>query len=180
MLENKAQEILYPAYFPLGSSRYRERFGLDFEDFEQGQVFKHRPGYTVTQQDNIDDCMDTLNQAMLHYDTHYASKTEFSAPLMVTTAIIQRLIGMTWKTFNKRKLISSFDHIIMKEPVFAGDTLYSESKVIETHDESGDPECGKLTIVTIGIDQRDRVLCEIQYDTLIYKRDFLPFTANNY
>lgn len=173
-------KILYPAYFSLGNNRYRERFGLDFEDFREGQVFKHRPGYTITQQDNIADCMDTLNQAMLHYDAKYASETEFSSPLMVTTALIQRLIGMTWKTFNRRKAITRWDHITMKAPIFAGDTLYSESRIVGSPASSEDEQCGKLTIVTCGINQKDIVFCEMQYQALIYRKEFLPFSEVNY
>lgn len=174
------ENIRYPAYFPVGENRYRERFGLDFEDFSKGQIFKHRPGYTLTQQDNIADCMDTLNQAMLHYDEKYASETEFASPLMVTTAIIQRLIGMTWKTFNRRKAITRWEHITMKIPLFAGDTLYSESEIIGLSNDSEDEECGLLTVRTNGIDGQDRIICSTQYDALIYKRDFLPFSKNNY
>lgn len=177
---SKMGDIVYPAYFPVGNNRYRERFGLDFEDFREGQLFRHRPGYTMTQQDNIDDCLDTLNQAMLHYDAQYAAETEFSSPLMVTTAMIQRLIGMTWKTFNRRKAIIRWDHITMKAPIFAGDTLYSESRIIQSSEDSEDFQCGKVTVRTCGINQKEITFCEMQYDALIYRKEFLPFSENNY
>lgn len=173
-------KIMYPAYIDLGDNRYRERFGLDFEDFMTGQIFKHRPGYTMTQQDNINDCMDTLNQAMLHYENNYAAQTEFASPLMVTTAIIQRLVGMTWKTFNRRKAITGWTHILMKSPVFAGDTLYSESKILSVSTDSDDPECGLLQVQTKGLNQRDEVICDMEYAALIYYRHCLPFSANGY
>jgi itaconyl-CoA hydratase len=177
--ESETGDMMFPAYVPVGKDRYRERFGLDFEDFRAGQHFRHRPGYTITQQDNIDDCMDTLNQAMLHYDARYAAQTEFSSPLMVTTAMIQRLIGMTWKTFNRRKAIIRWDHITMKAPIFAGDTLYSESRIMDTS-QCDDAQCGKVTIMTYGINQKDIVFCEMQYDSLIYRKKSLPFSENNY
>ncbi len=172
--------IVFPAYVEIAENRFRERFGLDYEDFKVDQIFKHRPGYTLTQQDNINECLDTLNQAMLHYDTQYASQTEFSQPLIVTTLIVQRLIGMTWKTFNKKKAIVRWAEIIMKTPVFAGDTLYSESTVTALSEQSNDPECGLVTIRTIGRNQRNDEICHMDYDCLIYKRDYLPFANYNY
>ena len=40
----------FHAYTRLSENRYRERFGLDFEDFAAGQRFRHRPGVTLSQQ----------------------------------------------------------------------------------------------------------------------------------
>ena len=42
------------AYARGGPHRYLECFGLDFEEFAAGQRFLHRPGVTVSQQDNAD------------------------------------------------------------------------------------------------------------------------------
>ena len=40
---------MFTAYHRLGENRYRERYGLDFEDFVPGQRFRHRPGLTLSQ-----------------------------------------------------------------------------------------------------------------------------------
>ena len=82
-------EFAFASHVQVGENRYRERYGLDFEDFAVGQVFKHRPGLTLSQQDNAEEAMDTLNQAMLHFDDSYASKTEWKKPLMVSTLTLQ-------------------------------------------------------------------------------------------
>lgn len=173
-------QLHFPAYVEVAPNRYRERFGLDFEDFQVGQIFRHRPGYTLTQQDNIADCMDTLNQAMLHYDSHYAAQTEFGKPLMVTTAIVQRLIGMTWKTFNRRKRIVRFAHINMLSPVYAGDTLYAESEVTAVADAPADPDCGLITTCCTGRKQDGTAVCEMVSASLIYRKDALPYSAHGY
>lgn len=173
-------EYKFPAYIELSEKRYRERFGLDFEQFSQGQIFKHRPGYTFTQQDNIDDSLSTLNQAMLHYDSHYAAGTEFEKPLMVTTIILQKLIGMSWKTFYKRKRILQFREVNMLGPVFAGDTLYAESEIIQINPDSGDESCGLVTSACRSYKPDGSQTCEIICDSLIYKKAHLPFSAQNY
>lgn len=170
----------FPAYIKLSPHRYRERFGLDFEQFKPGQVFKHRPGYTFTQQDNINNALDTLNQAMLHYDAHYAAHTEFAKPLMVTTIILQKIMGMSWKTFYRRKRILQWREINMLSPVFAGDTLYAQSEIISLNPDSDDPDCGLVCVKCKSFKPDNEISCEAIYDCLIYKRDKLPFDAFAY
>jgi itaconyl-CoA hydratase len=122
---------MFSAYERIGVNHYRQRIGLDFEDFAPGQRFRHRPGVTLSQQDNADEALDTLNGAMLHFDAHYAAATTWQRPLMVSTLTLQRLIGMTSKTYGRRRAILGFDDIAMNGPLFGGDTLYAESDVLE-------------------------------------------------
>ena len=122
---------MFSAYHRIGENRYRQRIGLDFEDFSAGQRFRHRPGVTLSQQDNADEALDTLNGAMLHFDAHYAAATSWQRPLMVSTLTLQRLIGMTSKTYGRRRAILGFDDIAMNGPLFGGDTLYAESEVLD-------------------------------------------------
>jgi itaconyl-CoA hydratase len=128
---------MFTTYHRIGENRYQERYGLDFEDFVAGQRFRHRPGVTLSQQDNADDALDTLNGAMLHYDAHYAAATSWQRPLMVSTLTLQRLVGMTSKTYGRRRAILGFDDITMNGPLFGGDTLYAESEILDTDVEAG-------------------------------------------
>lgn len=173
-------EFAFTSHVKVGENRYRERYGLDFEDFAVGQVFKHRPGLTLSQQDNVEESLDTLNQAMLHFDAHYAAQTEWKKPLVVSTLTLQRLIGMTWKTFGKRERILGWADISMTHPVFGGDTLYAESEIKDKRDDGQDSACGRLTVVTRGINQDGATICSMEYDVLVYKRDAVPFERANY
>ena len=179
-------EFAFSAYIKVAENRYRERYGLDFEDFEVGQVFHHRPGITISQQDNMEETLDTLNQAMLHFDAHYASQTEWKKPLGVSTLTLQRLIGMTWKTFNKKMRICSWSEIKMTAPVLGGDTLYAESEIKKqtgagnTHGANDRTNCGQLTVMTRGINQDGKAVCAMEYDMLVYKRGSIPFEKASY
>lgn len=171
---------VYASHVQVGKVRFRERYGLDFEDFRVGQIFKHRPGLTITQQDNLEESFDTLNQAMIHFDAHYASKTEFEKPLVVSTLTLQRLIGMTWKTFFKKRRILGWSALNMTAPVFGGDTLYAETEIKTTDDIPADPACGKLGVETRGTNQHGTLVCVMDYEMLVYKRAALPFAAADY
>lgn len=126
----------FSAYYPAGERIYLERYGLDFEDFVPGQRFRHRPGITLSQQDNVTDSLETMNGAMLHYDAAYAAETAWKRPLMVSTVTLQRIIGMTSKTFGRRGTISRFAEIALTGPLFGGDTIYAESEIVAVEEET--------------------------------------------
>ena len=136
----------FSAYYPAGDKLYLERFGLDFEDFAPGQRFRHRPGITLSQQDNVTEALETMNGAMLHYDAAYAGQTAWKKPLMVSTVTLQRIIGMTSKTFGRRGAITGFAEIALTGPLFGGDTIYAESEIV-----SADPDAGTVTVRTFAL-----------------------------
>ncbi|MGE0861548.1 MAG: MaoC family dehydratase [Gammaproteobacteria bacterium] len=146
----------FPVYYELAPGRYRERYGLCFEDFVVGQRFRHRPGVTLTQQDNADDTLDTYNGAQIHFDERYAAQASWRHPLMVSTLTVQRLLGMASKTLGARREILGFEQIAMSAPVFGGDTVYAESEVLATA-ASADPMVGVVTLALRGFKQRASV-----------------------
>jgi itaconyl-CoA hydratase len=158
---------VFSAYEVVAAGRYRERFGLTFEEFAVGQRFQHRPGVTLSQQDNKEEALDTLNQAMLHYDAAYAAATEWTRPLLVSTLSLQVVIGMTSKTFARRRRIAGFADIALTGPVFGGDTLYAESEIAGTADDPRDGEVGQVAVVTRGVNQRGETVCTATYTALV-------------
>ena len=160
------------AYLRAGEARYQERFGLDFEEFKAGQRFKHRPGVTLSQQDNADEALDTLNYAMLHYDAHYAEQTSWQKPLMVSTITLQRVIGLASRTFGRKKAILGFKEIALTGPVFGGDTLYSESEIAAVRE--GGVQHGIVTVVSRGVTADGKEVAKLTYDVAVYKRGRHP------
>lgn len=162
----------FHAYLRAGDARYQERFGLDFEEFAVGQRFRHRPGVTLSQQDNADEALDTLNFAMLHYDAHYAAQTVWKKPLMVSTVTLQRVIGMASRTFGRKKSILGFAEIALTGPVFGGDTLYAESEVAAVRD--GGDDHGVVTVVSRGVTHEGKEVARLAYDLAVYRRGRHP------
>lgn len=161
------------AYYRIGPDRYLESFGLDFEDFAVGQRFEHRPGITISQQDNVEHALDTMNSAMLHFDAAYARHTSWGRPLMVSTLTVQRVIGMTAKTFARRKALLAFSEIALSEPVFGGDTLYATSEVLAV-EQGEDPEFGIVTVQARGIKASGAEVVRMRYRAAIYRRGRRP------
>ena len=160
-------------YVRLGPKRYRERFGLRFEDLRQGLRIHHRPGIDVSQQDNREDAVDLINNAQLHYDSHYAAQTEWKNPLCVSTLTVQRLLGMTSRTWYARRRLLGIDSISMTHPVFGGDTLYATSSVTAL-DPGQDPDIGQVSISIEGSNQRGQVVSKIACKMEVYRRGRHP------
>lgn len=164
----KTLQILHGGGQPQGL-RYRERFGLWFDDLTPGLRFQHRPGLTLSQQDGRDECLDTLNQQMLHFDQQFATHTEWGRCLMDSTLTTKVVMGMTWKTFATRTRFLGFDEITLTAPVFGGDTLYAESEVLgrECHDDDGS---GTVKVRTRGVTQAGATCATLVYDLVVPRR----------
>lgn len=165
----------FHAYLRAGDGRFQERFGLDFEEFAPGQRFRHRPGITLSQQDNTDEALDTLNYAMLHYDANYAARTTWQKPLMVSTVTLQRVIGMASRTFGRKRAILGFAEIALTAPVFGGDTLYAESEIVALREAAGD--CGVVTAISRGLGADGKEVARLKYDVEVFKRGRHPDDA---
>lgn len=161
--------MAFYAYGLRSDGKFQERFGLDFEDFQPGQRFVHRPGVTLSQQDNVDEALDTMNAAMLHYDAYYAAQTTWKKPLMVSTITLQRAIGMSSKTFGRRKALLGFSEIALTKPVFGGDTLYAASEILSC-DTTDDAEAGVVNVLTRATLSDGTEVARFTYRSAIYKR----------
>jgi itaconyl-CoA hydratase len=160
-------------YVQVGPKRYRERFGLRFEDLSEGMRIHHRPGIDVSQQDNREDAVDLINNAQLHFDSHYAAQTEWKKPLGVSTMTVQRLLGMSSRTWYARRRMLGIDSIAMTHPVFGGDTLYATSSVSGLK-PGADPDVGEVSVTIEGSNQRNEVVSKIACRIEVYRRGCHP------
>lgn len=153
--------------------RFRETFGRYFEDFEVGHIYEHRPGRTITDTDNVHFTLLTMNTHPAHFDYEFAKKTEFGKPLVCSPLTVALMVGMSVSDTSQKAVANlGWDKIRMTKPMFPGDTLYSESEVLEKRESSSRPEQGIVTIKTIGTNQHGDVVCTFERTMLIWKRGF--------
>jgi itaconyl-CoA hydratase len=174
-------ENLLPAYKQVGERRYRETSGLYYEDFEPGDVFEHRPGRTVLAVDNTWFTLLTMNTQELHFDAAYAAKTEWKKPLVDSTFTLALLTGMSVRTVSAKVVANlGWDKVKATHPVFAGDTLYAESTVLNKRESKSRPTQGIVTVSTRGLNQDGVEVMSFERTMLIYKRGHSPEAAANY
>jgi itaconyl-CoA hydratase len=155
----------------LSEHRYRETSGLYYEDFVPGDVFEHRPGRTITDTDNIWMTLLTMNTQQVHFDAEYASKTEWKRLLVDSTLTISLLTGMSVKTVSAKVVANlGWDKVRATHPVFAGDTLYAESRVLSKRESKSRPTQGIVTIETTGTNQDGDVVMVFERTMLVHKR----------
>ncbi|MEO1576688.1 MAG: MaoC family dehydratase, partial [Pseudomonadota bacterium] len=111
--------------------RFRAAAGRYYEEFAMGEVYEHRPGRTISQQDNSWFTLLTMNTHPLHFDEEYARNTEFGKPLVASPLTVAMLVGMSVSDVSQRAIANlGWKEIALTHPVFPGDTLYASSEVI--------------------------------------------------
>ena len=125
--------------------------GRFFEDFAVGDVYVHRLGRTVLDVDNAWFTLLTQNTAPIHFDRHYAAGTEFGRPLVDSTFTLALVTGQSVADVSQNVLANlGWDEVRLPAPVYEGDTIYSESEVLEVRPSRSRPEVGIVTVRTTG------------------------------
>jgi acyl dehydratase len=151
--------------------RYRESFGRYYEDFEAGHVYEHRPGRTVTENDNIWFTLLTMNTHPLHFDNAYAAKSEFGQALVNSCLTLSIVVGMSVSDVSQKAIGNlGWNDIKLTAPVFCGDTLYAESTVLGKRESASRPTQGIVTVRTIGKKQDGSVVISFERTVLVPKR----------
>lgn len=145
--------------------------GRFFEDFEVGDVYQHPLGRTVTEYDNTSFALLTMNTNQMHFNRAYAARSEFAKPLVVSTLTVAIAVGQSVTDITQNAFANlGWDEIRMTHPVFAGDTLYSESLVLEKRESGSRPHAGIVTVKTRTINQDGDEVCSFKRTFYVYKR----------
>ncbi|MDH3693807.1 MAG: MaoC family dehydratase [Gammaproteobacteria bacterium] len=149
--------------------------GRYFEDFEVGDIYKHPLGRTVTTTDNSWFTLLTQNTAAIHFDHHYAAQTEFGKPLVDSTFTVALVTGQSVTDISQNVFANlGWDEIRLPNPVFEGDTIYSQSEVLTTRASNSRPDVGIVTVKTIGYNQDGVIVITFKRTVMVYKHGMAP------
>lgn len=165
----------------IGPNRFRETFGRCYEDFEIGHVYEHRPRRTITQQDNIWFTLLTMNTHPLHFDEEYAKHSEFGRCIVASPLTVAIVVGMSVSDVSQKAIANlGWKEIRLPHPVFAGDTLSSETEVTGKRESKSRPTAGIVDVRTRGFNQNGALVCEFDRTILIPKRGYTVDDRANY
>lgn len=141
------------------------------EDYTVGQVFKHWPGRTITEFDNTWFTLMTLNTNPLHFDAAYAAKSQHGKCLVNGLLVLSTVVGMSVKDISE-SAIANLEYESAKHtgPTFAGDTLYSETTVLEITPSKTKSDRGVLYVETRGLNQNGEVILRLKRKVLLPRR----------
>jgi acyl dehydratase len=155
----------------VGERTYRESFGRYYEDFQVGDIYQHRPGRTLTQYDNISFTLLTMNTHPMHFDEEYAKHSEFGRCIICSPLTVALMVGMSVTDVSQKAIANlGWTDIKLTHPLYAGDTLYARSEVLDKRDSKSRPGAGIVSVKTLGSNQDGVQVCEFNRTMLIMKR----------
>jgi acyl dehydratase len=148
--------------------------GRYFEDFEVGDVYRCRLGRTLTEADNTWFTLLTNNTNQIHFNAEYAKRTEYKRPLINSALTLAIVAGMGVADVSENGFALGWDEIKLPNPLFAGDTLYSESEVLDKRESKSRPQLGIIKVRTRGVQQDGKVVIDYSRTVMVWKRAFAP------
>lgn len=149
--------------------------GRYFEDFELGAVYRHPFSRTVVTYDNIMFTLMTQNTSPLHLDHDFTARTPFGKPLVDSTLTLALVTGQSVIDVSQNGFANlGWDEVRLPHPVFEGDTIYSESEVIELRPSRSRPQLGLVMVRTTGYNQDGVVVISFKRTILVYRRGQAP------
>lgn len=150
--------------------RIRARLGRYLEEFEVGDIYEHFPGRTITEADNIQFSLMTMNQHPMHCDHAYAARSEFGKPLVNSGLTLAIVVGLTVADVSGKAIANlGWSDIKLLAPVHPGDTVYAESEVLEKRESRSRPNQGIVTVRTTARKQDGTVFMTFVRSALIPK-----------
>ncbi len=149
--------------------------GRFLDDFTVGDVYRHAHGRTISQTDNTWFSLLTNNPHDIHSNADYASKTEFGKPLVVSTLTLAIVTGLSVPDVSQNAVANlGWENVRLTAPVFAGDTIYAESEVLEVRPSKSRPTQGIVRVRTRGFNQDGVTIMEFERAVHVYTRAGRP------
>lgn len=140
-----------------------------FDRFDVGAVRRHRRGKTITADEHHLFCLTTLMCHPLHLDSHYAHiATRHRRPLVVGSYVYSLLLGLSRIDTNHGRLgCGGYRAILHLAPVFHGDTVHAESRVIDRRLAPDRRDRNIVTIETSGRNQHGERIMSFHRDIIV-------------
>jgi len=146
--------------------------GLYFEEFSVGQTFKHPIHRTITEADNVWFSTLTHNPAPLHIDAEYCKTTEFGRPLVNSGLTLGFMVGISVGDTTLGTTVANlgWDDVRFPKPLFHGDTIRVETKVLELKDSKSRPDNGIVIFEHRAFNQDDELVGLCKRTALMHRK----------
>lgn len=145
--------------------------GRYYEDFEVGDIYRHRLGRTITETDNIWFTLLTMNTNPIHFDAHLSKDTPFKQPLVNSALTLSIVLGISVSDLSQNVVANlAWDEVRLPNPVFNGDTLYAQSEVLAKRESSSRPYAGIVEVKTVGYKADGTIVIEYKRTFMVHKR----------
>jgi acyl dehydratase len=149
-----------------------EQRGLWYEELEVGALYRHAPGRTVSEADNVLFSTLTMNPQALHLDGAWAARQSFGERLVNSLFTLSTLVGLSVAQLTQGTIIANlgFSDVVFPKPVFHGDTLYAETVVLEKRLSASRPGAGIVSFEHTARNQHGEVVAVAKRSTMVLTR----------
>jgi acyl dehydratase len=143
--------------------------GLWFDEMEIGTTYKHAPGRTITEADNVLFTTLTMNTQPLHLDAAWSATQEFGERLVNSLLTMSVLVGLSVNQLTQGTIVANlgFGETKFPHPVRIGDTIYAETLIAGKRPSSSRPGQGIVTFAHTARNQHGVVVATVERATLV-------------
>ena len=146
--------------------------GRYYEDFNVGDVYQHALGRTISEADNTWFTLLTMNTNQNHFNAEFAARAPYGRIIVNSGLTVAMVLGQSVADLSQTAVVNlGWKEINLTHPVFVGDTLYSESIVLEKRESRSRPYAGIVTARTRGLNQDGDECLSWVRSVMVYRRD---------
>lgn len=146
------------------------KLGSYFEEFEEGETIKHELSKTIFESDNNLFSLITMNSHPVHTNQDYAEKNYHQKILVVGTLVFSLSVGLTVPDISGKAIANlGYENIEHLNPVFIGDTLYVETKVLSKKESVSKSDRGIVYVETTTFNQNGEKVLRFRRKVLVKK-----------
>jgi itaconyl-CoA hydratase len=141
--------------------------GHRYEEFEEGRVFEHHWGRTITESDNT--LFTTLTQGYnpLYFNRPFAQAHGHPDVVVNPMLVFGVVFGLSVEDLSEAGgPFLGIDALAFHRPVYAGDTLTARSTVVSRRVSQSRPEQGIVTWHTEGFNGSDELVVDFKRSNL--------------
>ena len=145
--------------------------GNQFEDFEEGQVFEHHWGRTLTESDTTLFSTLALRFTPLYFNREYARAHGHDDVVIDPLLALCTVVGLSVEDLSEAGgPFLGVNGIEFHRPVYPGDTLNARSTVVSARTSEKRPAFGIVTWRTEGLNQNDELVLSYERTNLVQRR----------
>ena len=121
--------------------------GKYFQDLNVGDQFVHDQRRTITEMDNVLFCALTMNDQPLHIDAEFSKQTQFGQRVVNGIFVLGLVVGLSVSGLSEGTIVAnlSFENVLQPAPVFHGDTISCETRILEKRESQSKKDRGEDT-----------------------------------
>ena len=148
-----------------------QKKGNRYQDFEEGRVFEHHWGRTLSEADNALFATATMRFTPLYFNAEYARAHGHDSVVIDPLLVLCTVVGLSVEDLSEGGgPFLGVNDVKFHRPVYPGDTITGKSRVVNRRESSSRPHFGIVTWQTEARNQKGEVVLSYQRTNLVAKR----------